>query len=104
MVKARINGKTCLLFYDERIPLGEAPLNYPYMYHLRHDEDDWTCPINIEKNVLVNFFGTIFAREPVELGEDDYLEIEQFEIDWDYFKFRLPRSLIDQHFGFLRGG
>ena len=94
MVKARINKFDCVLFYDERIPAEKAPHGYPYVYHLRHAEDDWTCPVNIEKFVLVNFFGTIFTNEPINWDSGDYIEITHFDMEPKYIKFKLKRNLF----------
>jgi len=86
MMKACINGMDCVLFYDERIPPEKAPQGYPYMYHVRHDDNNWICPITIERFVVVNFFGTVFMKEPIVIGEDNYLEINQFKHEDMKFK------------------
>jgi hypothetical protein len=99
MIRARINGIDCILFYDERVPLEKAPLGYPYMYHIRHDEDDWTRPISIEQFVVANFFGTIFMKKPVELGRDGYMEIERFWTDCNYVKFKIKGTLFSEMLG-----
>ena len=99
MDRAHINGIDCIFYYEERIPPENAPFGYPYMYHVRHDEDDWTCPISIEQFVFVNFFGTIFTSKPVKLGSDGYTEIEQFELERDYVKLRVKRKLFKKILG-----
>jgi hypothetical protein len=99
MVKARINGFDCILFYDERITPDKAPAGHSYMYHVRHDEDDWTYPISVEHFVLVNFFGTIFTKEPIEIDRDYYLEIEHFEMEHDYVKFKIDGTLFEKMLG-----
>lgn len=35
-------------------------------------------PLTIEKFVLVDFFGIIFTAEPIDLGEDGYIEVDNF--------------------------
>ncbi len=99
MIKARVNGIDCLLFYDERVPAAKAPPEHPYMYHLRHDEDDWTVPVTLERQVFVNFFGTVFMKEPVALGADGYVEIESFSMESDLVVFRLRGSVLQKVFG-----
>jgi hypothetical protein len=99
MLKARINGLHCILFYEERIPLEKAPLGYPFMYHIRHDEDDWTCPISIEKFVVVNFFGTIFMGKPLDFGSDNYIEIEQFRVGSNFMKLKISKTLFTKMLG-----
>jgi hypothetical protein len=87
MMNVRINNIPCILFYDERIPQSKAPAGYAYSYHLRHTEDDWTMPVNIEKFVYVNFFGTIFTKEPFDFGSEIYIEVEQFKMESDMVEF-----------------
>jgi hypothetical protein len=94
MVRARVNRQACILHRDERIPAEDAPFGYPHMYHLRHSEDDWTCPDSIERFVLVNFFGTIFLENPLDIGEDGYVDIWNFETEDDHVKFFLRRTLL----------
>lgn len=99
MIKAYINGKEGLFFYDERIPLENAPHGYPYMYHLRHDEDDWTKPIHIERLVIVNFFGTVFLKEKLHFNRCGYFEIEKIELDCNYAKININHNLLENLFG-----
>ena len=99
MVKARINGIDCFLYYDERIPAEKAPPGHPYMYHIRHDEDDWTVPITLERLVVVNFFGTVFMKEPIQIGVDGYVEIDDFKMGGDFVVFRLSGAVFQNTFG-----
>lgn len=98
MVKARINEIDCMLFYDERITPENAPFGYPHMYHLRHDEDDWTCPISIERFVAVNFFGTVFMKEPIEIERGGYTQVRHFCLEADYAIFRIGGALFEKIF------
>jgi len=99
VVKARINEFECMLSYDERISPEKAPAGYPYVYHIRHDENNWTCPISIERFVFVNFFGTVFTKEPIRIDKDGYMEIERFELEHDYTVFRVDGALFEKMFG-----
>jgi len=96
MFKVMVNGIQGFLFYEERIPLELAPAGYPYMYHLRHDEDDGMEPISIERFVLINFFGTIFLRAPVEFGKERYVEVKKIKYDRHFIPFRLRKSLTNK--------
>ena len=98
-MNTKINGISCILCYGERIPQEKAHIGYPYSYHIRHDEDDWTCPISIERFVVVNFFGTVFMKKPLEFGADDYIEIEQFELEGECVKFTLNGALLNRMLG-----
>ena len=83
-----------------RIPADKAPTGYPYMYHIRHDEDNWIKPVELERFVLVNFFGTVFMKEPVEIDESGYVEIKRFWMEKGKFiKFRIRDSILRRTFG-----
>ena len=99
MKKAYLNGAECIFYYNERFSSEHAPDNYPYMYQLRHDEDDWTIPVTLEKVVFVNFFGTVFLKEPVVFCEDSYVEISDFEIDDDdMIRFSITPDFIQNSY------
>lgn len=51
---------------DARIPTKNRNPEL-YYYEMRHDDLDWTVPIEIRKNVLVNFLGTLVTKAPLEL-------------------------------------
>ena len=94
MFKVRVNGVQGIFYYGERIPSYLAPAGYPHMYHLRHDEDDGMEPISIEKFVLVNFFGTVFLRKPVEFGTEPYIEVKKIKYDRQLIPYKLRKSMM----------
>lgn len=47
-----------------------------HLYELRHSDEDWCDPVQIGKGVLVNFYGTVLSREPVELNADGFLDLD----------------------------
>lgn len=96
MMNVFINDIECILYYEERVPPQQAPFGYPYMYHLRHDEDDWTCPITLERFVAVNFFGTVFMEKPVEFGEQNYINIKRFKMINNYVKISLKSEVLNK--------
>ena len=96
MTKARINNIDCILFYDERVFTEQAPVGYPYMYNVRHDECNWVRPISIEKFVFVNYFGTIFTKEPLEFNICGYIEVKSFKIELKYIKFKIRKNLFER--------
>lgn len=99
MINACVNGIQCKFYYEERFSSEHAPIGYPYMYHLRHDEDDWTNPVMLERFVGVNFFGTVFMKEPIEFGERGYLDIERFNIESELIKIKLRKETISTIIG-----
>jgi len=69
--KVKINGVEC--FLTEERPLSKEGVDGYYMFDIRHDESGEPC--NIEKNVVVNYFGTILS--PVNFLEngEEYVDI-----------------------------
>lgn len=79
MRKAMIKGHK-VLFTDIR---GDVPLafEYPFRYDIRHDDMAWE-PCTIEKDVVVNWFGSIFSKNEIfpelnaqghiNIGEEDF--------------------------------
>lgn len=53
-----------------------------YQYELRHKDEDWCDPIQIGEAVLVNFYGTVLSREPIELGADGFLDLDDDAISY----------------------
>ncbi len=99
MINAFVNGIECKLCYDERFSPEHAPPGYPYMYQIRHDEDDWIKPIMLEKRVVVNFWGTVFMKEPIEFNDDSYINIDRFDMDSDYIIFEGTPAFFSKIFG-----
>ena len=79
MEKVRINDFECMLSEKRKIP--DIPEGYPYKYFARHGSDDWTSPLTIEKFVRIDYFGTIFTKEPLDLGEKGFLDV------WSFFRY-----------------
>lgn len=76
MEKVRINNIDCIL--SEKTKVVAVPKGYPHVYYARHGSDDWTTPLTIEKFVRVDYFGTIFTRQPIDLGEKGYIDVTSF--------------------------
>ncbi|WP_297960638.1 LPD28 domain-containing protein [uncultured Ruminococcus sp.] len=62
------------LFTNERITDADIPKGM-YCYHIRHDDNGNFCAI--EKNVTVNHAGSIITKEPIELGKQGYISLNQ---------------------------
>ena len=76
MEKVRINNIDCILVGRSK---GQViPEGHPYKYYTRHGSDDWTIPLTIEKFVRVDYFGTIFTKQPIDLGEKGFLDVCSF--------------------------
>lgn len=73
-------GKTMLLT-TARIDRDSVPEGL-HLYELRHHSEDWCDPIQIAKSIMVNFYGTVLSREPVELGADGFLDLADDAISY----------------------
>jgi len=59
-------GKPVLFSY-ERIDPSEAPESV-HLYEIRHDCDNFSAPLWLEKKVESDYFGTIIAKDPIEMN------------------------------------
>lgn len=66
-----IEGKTAL-FTNSRMIDADIPKGL-HCYHLRHDDDGDFC--TLEKSVAVNHAGSVIVREPIELGENGCISL-----------------------------
>ena len=70
------------LFTSLRIKRATVPQGL-FQYEVRHDDDGRGDPVEIAKGIMVNHWGTILTRKPLELPENGYLSIDP-EKDWSY--------------------
>ena len=78
--KKYARGKTYFgIFVDKRVRRNSIPAEYN-MYQIRHSDEDWGEPVELSKNIIVNFYGTFFTKEELPLGSDPYayLEIQEW--------------------------
>lgn len=54
------------LFTSLRIDRGTVPDGL-YLYELRHADEDWSDPCQLARGILVNHYGTVLTREPIQL-------------------------------------
>lgn len=72
--RMKFRGVTCL-FTEGRVD-GEVHDDLKW-YRFRHgDMGDWSVPVTLENNVVVNFWGDLFALEEIEINDDDLTEEE----------------------------
>lgn len=68
-------SKQKALFFDGRIQRKDIPSGF-YIYDIRHSDEDWGEPYEINHRTAVNYFGTIITYKPIKLDVDDYAEID----------------------------
>lgn len=54
-----------------------------YIYEIRHDDHDPETLCTIEHNVLANFAGSLILNEPLEIEEDEFLDIKDWSYDYE---------------------
>ncbi|MDE6788294.1 MAG: hypothetical protein K2J47_03115 [Ruminococcus sp.] len=66
-----IEGQTAM-FTNSRMTDADVPKGL-HCYHLRHDDNGNFCAL--EKSVAVNHAGSVIVREPIELGENSCISL-----------------------------
>lgn len=70
------------LFTELRVEKETIPDGW-YVYEVRHDDEDWSEPVEIALGVMVNFYGTLLVEEPIELEPNAFNGNDYRYIDWD---------------------
>ncbi|MDD4808081.1 MAG: hypothetical protein PHU30_06280 [Oscillospiraceae bacterium] len=70
-----------MLLTTARIDRSSVPEGL-HLYELRHDDEDWCDPVQIGRGILVNFYGTVLSREPIELNADGFLDLDADAISY----------------------
>ena len=61
---------TPMLYSMFRLERSTVPKNL-YMYEVRHSDYDDAVPVEIKKDILVNFWGTLISSRPLQMNERD---------------------------------
>ena len=67
-------SKQKALFFDGRISKKDIPAG-AYVYEIRHSDEDWGEPCEINHLTIVNYFGVIITYKPIRLNKDNYVDI-----------------------------
>ena len=73
----QFRGVNCVI--EDRISFKVDRVRYPYIYGIRHSEDDWSRPITVEPSVVVNKFGVMFTDKELEIGKEGYIKLTGIE-------------------------
>ena len=66
-----------ILFTPARAGYLEEPVpEVLFKYEIRHSDEGFE-PCELAKHILVNHYGTIFSRVPIDLGNDGYIEFQE---------------------------
>ena len=73
---------TPMLYSMFRLERSTVPKNL-YMYEVRHSDYDDAVPVEVKKDVLVNFWGTLISSRPLQMNERDCCYIRPND-DWGF--------------------
>ena len=62
------------LFTSLRVDRSTVPDGL-HLYELRHADEDWNDPCQLARGILVNHYGTVLTREPIQLPVSGALEL-----------------------------
>lgn len=63
------------LFTDLRVDRSTMPDGL-YRYELRHSDEDWGEPVSLSRSIVVNYYGSVITREPLQLPIDGWIPLE----------------------------
>jgi hypothetical protein len=72
-----------VLYVDMRIAPNSLPEGL-YTYDLRHSDDDWSQPATLQRQVTVNYFGTVISQNQMQL--DGFLQINEGDFMTDPYE------------------
>jgi len=78
--KVMVCGIVCL-FNDGRINKETVPEG-KHQYEIGGDDDSGGEPARVQYGVAVNFFGTLITDEPLPLGEENVLWLQDGDFKW----------------------
>lgn len=47
-----------------------------FLYELRHGDEDWSEPCQLSHGILINHYGTVLTREPIQLPIEGWLPLK----------------------------
>lgn len=68
-------------FNDMRIDPNTIPEG-KYKYEVAGDDDCGDEPARVQQEVFVNFFGTLVSNEPLPIGDDGVLWLNDDDFKW----------------------
>ena len=69
-----ILGKPAL-FTDWRLDRPTIP-DGVYCYELRHGDENWGEPVELARYIVINYYGTVLIREPIQLPIEGWIPLE----------------------------
>jgi hypothetical protein len=67
-----------------------------HVYHVRHSDEDWTKPVSVERQVVVNHYGTLITIDKLNLGKDGIYRLDK-PFDFDRNEIKTLEFFMQQH-------
>ena len=78
--KVSVCGIPCE-YHDMRIDRNTVPKG-KYQYEVADDDDSNGDPARVKMGIMVNFFGTLVSDEPLPIGDDGVLWLDDGDLVW----------------------
>lgn len=85
-----------MLFNTLRIDKRSLPEGL-HFYEIRHDDDGEGIPCEIGEWILVNHFGTLISKEPLELTKSSKIENAYCDLEEEEFNFTGIPCTLDEY-------
>lgn len=89
------------LFTCLRIDSGTVP-NGIYKYEVRHDDDMQGIACRLGRRIVVNHWGTLLTREPIELDKDGFKTLTEEDLNYATGDCRTLKQYMDKYPPFVR--
>lgn len=70
---------TPALFTKSRIDRDTVPEGIS-LYEIRHSDSNWGKPIELARGIMVNYYGTVLTREPIQLPLDGWIKLKNKDL------------------------
>lgn len=84
------------LFTSLRIDRDTLPEGI-FLYELRYGDEDWSDPCQLARSILVNHYGTILTREPIQRPVEGWLPINQGDFKFSDGGCRTVAAFLEKH-------
>lgn len=84
------------LFTSLRIDRSTVPEGI-FLYELRHGDEDWSDPCHLARGILVNHYGTVLTRDPIQLPIEGWLPLNPGDFNFSDGDCRTVAAFQDKY-------
>lgn len=84
------------LFTSLRLDRDTVPEGM-FLYELRHGDEDWSDPCHLARGILVNHYGTVLTREPIQLSIEGWLQLDAGDFNFSDGDCRTVAAFQDKY-------